>query len=103
VPTWVVVACATAIALGTYCGGWRIIKTLGTKVVEVRPPQGAAVAYAVVDADRSIAVAASLEGIRSARENGVYLAIAVARGLATPEQLRRAGAHTVVAELHELL
>ena len=54
-------------------------------------------------ADRSIAVAASLEGIRSAREHGVYLAIAVARGLATPEQLRRAGAHTVVAELHELI
>ena len=39
-PTWVVVSCATAIALGTYSGGWRIIKTLGTKVVEVRPPQG---------------------------------------------------------------
>jgi PiT family inorganic phosphate transporter len=40
VPGWVVVSCATAIALGTYVGGWRIIKTLGTKVVEVRPPQG---------------------------------------------------------------
>jgi PiT family inorganic phosphate transporter len=40
VPTWVVVVCATAIAAGTYSGGWRIIKTLGTKVVEVRPPQG---------------------------------------------------------------
>jgi PiT family inorganic phosphate transporter len=40
VPTWVVVSCATAIALGTYMGGWRIIRTLGTKVVEVRPPQG---------------------------------------------------------------
>jgi PiT family inorganic phosphate transporter len=40
VPTWVVVACATAIAIGTYAGGWRIIKTLGTKVTEVRPPQG---------------------------------------------------------------
>ncbi len=40
VPTWVVISCATAIALGTYTGGWRIIKTLGTKVVEVRPPQG---------------------------------------------------------------
>jgi PiT family inorganic phosphate transporter len=40
VPDWVVVSCATAIALGTYAGGWRIIKTLGTKVVEVRPPQG---------------------------------------------------------------
>jgi PiT family inorganic phosphate transporter len=40
VPTWVVVSCATAIALVRFCGGWRIIKTLGTKVVEVRPPQG---------------------------------------------------------------
>ena len=40
VPFWVVFACATAIALGTYSGGWRIMKTLGTKVVEVRPPQG---------------------------------------------------------------
>jgi inorganic phosphate transporter, PiT family len=40
VPTWVVVSCAAAIALGTYTGGWRIIQTLGTKVVEVRPPQG---------------------------------------------------------------
>ena len=40
VPKWVVFACGTAIALGTYMGGWRIIKTLGTKVTEVRPPQG---------------------------------------------------------------
>jgi inorganic phosphate transporter, PiT family len=40
VPTWVVISCASAIALGTFTGGWRIIKTLGTKVVEVRPPQG---------------------------------------------------------------
>ena len=40
VPTWVIVSCGLAIALGTYMGGWRIIKTLGTKVTEVRPPQG---------------------------------------------------------------
>jgi PiT family inorganic phosphate transporter len=40
VPHWVVISAASAIALGTYTGGWRIIKTLGTKVVEVRPPQG---------------------------------------------------------------
>ena len=31
------------------------------------------------------------------------LVIAVARGLSTPEQLRQAGAHTVVADLHEML
>jgi PiT family inorganic phosphate transporter len=40
VPDWVVLSCGLAIALGTYTGGWRIIKTLGTKVTEVRPPQG---------------------------------------------------------------
>ena len=37
---WVVVACAVAIALGTYMGGWRIIRTLGSGLTEVKPAQG---------------------------------------------------------------
>ncbi|MCQ9384863.1 inorganic phosphate transporter [Brevibacterium sp. 50QC2O2] len=37
---WVVVSCASAIALGTYLGGWRIIHTLGKGLVEVKPAQG---------------------------------------------------------------
>ncbi|WP_448809540.1 anion permease [Agromyces bauzanensis] len=37
---WVVVSCAIAIALGTYMGGWRIIKTLGTGLTDVKPAQG---------------------------------------------------------------
>ncbi len=40
VPAWVVIASATAIGLGTYLGGWRIIKTLGHKLTDVEPPQG---------------------------------------------------------------
>jgi PiT family inorganic phosphate transporter len=40
VELWVVVSAAAAIALGTYAGGWRIIKTLGTGLSEIRPPQG---------------------------------------------------------------
>jgi PiT family inorganic phosphate transporter len=36
----VVVTCAIAIALGTYMGGWRIIKTLGTGLTDVKPAQG---------------------------------------------------------------
>jgi PiT family inorganic phosphate transporter len=40
VQLWVVVSAALAIALGTYAGGWRIIKTLGTGLSEIRPPQG---------------------------------------------------------------
>jgi PiT family inorganic phosphate transporter len=40
VPTWVKLVCATAIALGTFSGGWRVIKTLGTRVTEILAPQG---------------------------------------------------------------
>ena len=39
-PLWVVVACALAIAVGTYSGGWRIIRTLGRGLTEVKPAQG---------------------------------------------------------------
>jgi PiT family inorganic phosphate transporter len=42
VPFWVKVSCALAIALGTYLGGWRIIRTLGKGLVEIAPPQGLA-------------------------------------------------------------
>ena len=40
VPTWVIVTSALAMAAGTYAGGWRIIKTLGTRVTKLDPPQG---------------------------------------------------------------
>jgi PiT family inorganic phosphate transporter len=42
IPTWVKVASALAIALGTYLGGWRIIRTLGKGLVEIESPQGMA-------------------------------------------------------------
>ena len=42
IPMWVKVACAVAIALGTYLGGWRIIRTLGKGLVEISSPQGMA-------------------------------------------------------------
>lgn len=40
VPLWVIVAAGTAIALGTFSGGWRIIKTMGQGLAEIRPAQG---------------------------------------------------------------
>ena len=39
-PTWVIVSAALAMAAGTYAGGWRIIKTLGTRIAKLDPPQG---------------------------------------------------------------
>jgi inorganic phosphate transporter, PiT family len=41
-PLWVIVACACAMALGTYTGGWRIIRTMGKGLVDIGSPQGMA-------------------------------------------------------------
>ena len=41
-PFWIVFSCAAAIAIGTYLGGWRIIRTLGKGLVEITSPQGMA-------------------------------------------------------------
>jgi PiT family inorganic phosphate transporter len=40
VPAWVIVSAATAIALGTYVGGWRIIRTMGMRIINMDPAQG---------------------------------------------------------------
>src|SRR5918911_4881083 len=40
VPTWVALAAALAIGLGTWAGGWRIIRTMGTRIVRMQPVDG---------------------------------------------------------------
>jgi PiT family inorganic phosphate transporter len=40
VPLWVVLACQTAMALGTLSGGWRIVHTMGSKITRLAPVQG---------------------------------------------------------------
>jgi inorganic phosphate transporter, PiT family len=40
VPLWVILSAASAIALGTYAGGWRIMRTLGQRVIPLEPAQG---------------------------------------------------------------
>lgn len=40
VPTWVVLSCAIAMGIGTMTGGWRIIRTLGTKMIKLQPIHG---------------------------------------------------------------
>jgi PiT family inorganic phosphate transporter len=40
IPLWVKLGAATAISLGTYSGGWRIMRTLGRKIIEVDPARG---------------------------------------------------------------
>jgi len=40
IPLWVVLSCHAAIAAGTLCGGWRIVKTMGQKITKLRPVDG---------------------------------------------------------------
>jgi PiT family inorganic phosphate transporter len=40
IPEWVFLTSATVLALGTYAGGWRIIRTLGRKIIDLGPPEG---------------------------------------------------------------
>jgi PiT family inorganic phosphate transporter len=39
-PTWVIISCAVAMGLGTASGGWRIMKTMGHKIIKLRPING---------------------------------------------------------------
>lgn len=56
VPMWVIVACATAMALGTSAGGWRIMKTMGHKIIKLRPING----FAAETAGAAVILGASI-------------------------------------------
>lgn len=58
VPTWVILLCASMIALGTAVGGWRLIRTLGGKFYKIRPVDG----FAAQLASASVILGASLFG-----------------------------------------
>lgn len=58
IPFWVVFSSALAIALGTYSGGWRIIKTMGSRIIKMDPAQG----FAAQGAGAAVILAASNAG-----------------------------------------
>src|SRR5205807_3353890 len=59
VPAWIIVTAATAMGLGTSIGGWRIIRTMGLRVVELRPIHG----FAAETAAATVIEAASRLGV----------------------------------------
>jgi PiT family inorganic phosphate transporter len=58
VPDWVVISSASAIALGTYTGGWRIIRTMGSRIIKMDPAQG----FAAQGGGAAVILAASHAG-----------------------------------------
>jgi len=59
VPFWVILLCATTMALGTMAGGWKIIRTMGSKIIKVKPING----FAAEVSSASIILTASHFGI----------------------------------------
>ena len=59
VPTWVVISAASAIALGTYAGGWRIIRTVGTRIIKMDIAQG----FTAQGAGAAVILASSAGGV----------------------------------------
>ena len=59
IPIWVVISCYTMIALGTMAGGWRIVKTMGTKITKLQPLGG----FCAETAAAIAIIGASLGGI----------------------------------------
>ena len=59
IPLWVEIVCYTTIAMGTMAGGWRIVKTMGTKITKLRPMGG----FCAEAAAAGAIIGASLAGI----------------------------------------
>ena len=97
-PTWVVVSAATAIALGTYVGGWRIIKTMGSRIIKMDTAQG----FAAQGSGAAVILASSHVGFPLSTTHTISGAvIGLGRGQAAVggplgrgrEHRRRLGAH----------
>ena len=74
VPLWVILASATAISLGTYSGGWRIMRTMGRRIFSLTPPSGfaaQAVASAVMLGTAQLALPVSTTHVISSSVMGV--------------------------------
>jgi PiT family inorganic phosphate transporter len=74
IPLWVILASATSVALGIGLGGWRVIRTVGTKITTLRPVHGSAAevsAAAVIEAASNLGIPVSTTQCISSAVMGV--------------------------------
>jgi PiT family inorganic phosphate transporter len=100
VPMWVVLSCQSAMALGTLCGGWRIVRTVGSRITHLTPVQGFcaetggaaalfAATYLGIPVSTTHTITGSIIGVGAARRVsavrwGVARSIVVAWGITLP-------------------
>ena len=100
VPLWVVLSCQSAMALGTLCGGWRIVRTVGSRITHLTPVQGFcaetggagalfAATYLGIPVSTTHTITGSIIGVGAARRVsavrwGVARSIVIAWGITLP-------------------
>ena len=80
VPPWVILASAMAIALGTLSGGWRIIRTMGQRIIHLEPING----FAAETTAATVLLAASVQGLPVSTTHviaGAIMGVGSTRGL----------------------
>ncbi len=113
IPWWVIALSAVVLSLGTYAGGWRIMRTLGRRIIDLDPPHGfaaettaAAVLYAATATGAPIstthAITAAITGVGATR-SAKAVRWGVARQIVTAWVLTFPGAGVAAAAAYVLL
>ena len=110
VPLWVVLACQTAMGLGTLSGGWRIVHTMGSKITRLTPMQGFcaetggaitlfAATYMGIPVSTTHTITGAIIGVGAARRTSA-VRWGVARGIITAWVITMPAAGLVAAALY---
>ncbi len=92
VPWWVIGSSSLVLALGTYAGGWRIMRTLGRRIIHLEAPQG----FAAETAAASVLYAATATGSPISTTHAITSAILGAGAVRTPKAVRWVVARDIV-------
>ena len=84
IPVWVIATSSLFLALGTYAGGWRIIRTLGRRIIHVDPAQG----FAAETAAAAVLYGAGATGTPISTTQAITAAIMGAGAVRTPKAVR---------------
>ncbi len=84
IPFWVIASSSIVLALGTYAGGWRIMRTLGRRIIHVDPPQG----FAAETVSAAVLYTASATGAPISTTHAITSAIMGVGAVRTPKAVR---------------
>lgn len=92
IPWWVIASSALVMALGTYAGGWRIMRTLGRRIINLDAPQG----FAAESAAAAVLYAATATGAPISTTHAITSSVLGAGSVRTPKAVRWGVARSIL-------